>query len=148
MLVDLTRDLLPGELRPLVEAAAKKHGLRADLVEAVVRAESRGVPDAVSRKNAYGLMQLTLPTAREIARRDVTPRELFDPRLNLDLGCDYLKRLLVRYGELRLALMAYNAGPGNVDRWRREEPDPERILERLAFPETRAYVAKVLSYME
>jgi len=146
-LLRATRDLLPDALRPLIVEAAKRHALDAELVEAVVRAESRGVPDAVSRAGAIGLMQLTPATASDLARREVEPRELLDPRFNLDLGCLYLKRLLARYGDLRLALMAYNAGPGNVDRWRRQEPDPDRILEDHAFAETRGYVEKVMGYL-
>jgi len=143
-----TRDILPRGLRPLVEAAAARHGLDAGLVEAVVRAESRGDPEAVSRRGACGLMQLTLPTAADVAGRTVTMAELFDPATNLDLGCRYLKMLLNRYpSDLRLALMAYNAGLGTVDRWLREEPDPDGILARLAYRETRGYVEKVLGYL-
>lgn len=136
------------ELRKLALAAAARHGLDPALVEAVVRAESRFNPRAVSRSGAYGLMQLTVPTAEELAGRRLYGQDLFDPELNLDLGCLYLKRLLRGYsGDLRLALMAYNAGPGRVAQWRAKEPDPDAILRSLAFAETRAYVEKVLGYM-
>ncbi len=148
VLLAQSRTRLSEDLRTLVREAADRHGLDVRLVEAVVRAESRGVSDAVSHAEAYGLMQLQVPTASELAGRAVTVQELFDPRLNLDLGCTYLHRLLGRYrGDVKLALMAYNAGPGNVGKWRRKSEDPDEILEKHAFAETRGYVAKVLAYL-
>ncbi|MCZ6786801.1 MAG: lytic transglycosylase domain-containing protein [Planctomycetota bacterium] len=143
-----SRTRLSEDLRALVRDAADRHGLDVRLVEAVVRAESRGVPDAVSHAEAYGLMQLQVPTASELAERAVTVQELFDPRLNLDLGCKYLHRLLSLYrGDVKFALMAYNAGPGHVRKWRRKSEDPDEILEKYAFAETRRYVAKVMGYL-
>jgi soluble lytic murein transglycosylase-like protein len=133
------------ELLPDIVMAAARHRLDSDLVAAVVEAESGGNPTAVSRAQAYGLMQVRIPTARDMAGRDVTIEELFDPEVNLDLGCRYLRRMLDRYGnDVRLALMAYNAGPGNVDKWLADEPDAARVLRHKAFGETRAYVLKVL----
>jgi soluble lytic murein transglycosylase-like protein len=134
------------EVRPLIASTARLYQLDAELVEALVEAESSGNPRAVSRAQAYGLMQVRVPTARDMAGRDVTVEELFDPVVNVDLGCRYLRRMLDRYGgDVRLALMAYNAGPGKVDQWRAAEPDPARILSNHAYGETRAYVLKVLS---
>ena len=133
------------DLRRLVAIAARGQALDANLVASIVHAESRGNPTAVSRAQAYGLMQLRIPTASEMAGRPVTVEELFDPSLNLDLGCRYLRRMLDRFDDnLLLALMAYNAGPGNVERWLAAESDPAAILRRHAFGETRAYVRKVL----
>lgn len=133
------------EMEPLIVTAAGLHRLDPDLVAAIVEAESGGNPSAVSRAQAYGLMQVRVPTARDMARRDVTVEELFDPVVNLDLGCRYLRRMLDRYGgDLRLALMAYNAGPGKVDAWLAAEPDAARVLFHVAYGETRAYVLKVL----
>lgn len=133
------------DMEPLIVTAAGLHRLDPDLVAAIVEAESGGNPSAVSRAQAYGLMQVRVPTARDMARRDVTVEELFDPVVNLDLGCRYLRRMLDRYGgDLRLALMAYNAGPGKVDAWLAAEPDAARVLFHVAYGETRAYVLKVL----
>ena len=133
------------ELRPLIASTAIRHRLPVDLVAAIVEAESGGNPSAVSRAQAYGLMQVRVPTARDMAGRDVTVEELFDPVVNLDLGCRYLRRMLDRYGgDVRLALMAYNAGPGRVDAWLLSEPDPALVLRNVAYGETRAYVLKVL----
>jgi len=135
-------------LRTVVVAAARRHGVDPRLADAVAKAESRYNPKAISRASAYGLMQLTVPTAEHLLGRSVKAHELFDPRLNADLGCRYLARLAKSYdGDLRLVLMAYNAGPGRVSGWRQREPDPDRILATIAFPETRAYVERVLGYM-
>jgi len=136
------------DLRALIEEAAGRHGLDVALVEGVVLAESSGNPRAVSRARAYGLMQLQLPTASETAGRPIGIEELFDPRLNLDLGCRYLNVLLRRYDrDMRLALMAYNAGPGRVDAWlRKTNGDVDEIARRVAFRETRRYVKTVLDY--
>jgi len=133
------------EIRPLIAAAASRYRLDADLVAAIVEAESSGNPTAASRAQAYGLMQVRVPTARDMVGRDVTVDDLFDPVFNLDVGCRYLRLMLDRFhGDVRLALMAYNAGPGRVDAWLAAEPDPARVLFQLAFGETRAYVLKVL----
>ena len=133
------------DLRLRIRAAADRHGLDPVLVEAVVEAESGGNTEAVSPAKAYGLMQVRLPTALDMAGRNVGIDELFDPRINLDLGCKYLRLMLDRYGgDRRLALMAYNAGPGNVDKWRKKSRDPDEILAKHAFGQTRAYVRRVL----
>lgn len=135
------------DLRAMIRPVARRYGLDPALVEAVVRVESGGRPRAVSAKGACGLMQLRPSTASELAGRPVAADDLFDAALNLDLGCRYLRQLVRRYdGDVRLALMAYNAGMGNVDKWLQAEPDPDAALERQAFPVTRAYVRKVEAF--
>lgn len=134
-------------LERLIAATARKHELDVDLVAAIVEAESGGNPRAVSRAKAYGLMQLRRPTAGDMAGRAVGIEELFDPAFNLELGCRYLKRMLARHGnDVILALMSYNAGPGNVAKWQRQQRDPRTILDTLAFGETRHYVKRVLAF--
>ena len=143
------RNQLDVGVKELAHRTADRYGLDPRLVEAVVRAESRGDPEAVSKAAAYGLMQLKTATASEMAGRKVTREELFDPELNLELGCRYLKRLFDAYGgDLRLTLMAYNAGPGRVREWRARTDDVEKILSEHAFGETRHYVKRVLGYYE
>lgn len=147
LILDLARREREADLRRLVGIAARGQGLDADLVAGVVHAESKGNPTAVSRAQAYGLMQLRIPTASEMAGRPVTVDELFDPAFNLDLGCRYLRRMLDRFDDdVLLALMAYNAGPGRVEQWLSVESDPVAILQHHAYGETRAYVGKVLRY--
>jgi soluble lytic murein transglycosylase-like protein len=95
----------------LVEAAARRQSLDPALLRAVMRQESAFNPCAVSIKGALGLMQLMPATARELHVADV-----FNPEQNIRAGAAYLKQLLDRYsGDLRLALVGYNAGPGRAD---------------------------------
>jgi soluble lytic murein transglycosylase-like protein len=113
----------------LIREYSRTHAVSADLVRAVIQAESAFDPLARSIKGAMGLMQLMPGTAREFGVLDP-----YDPAENIRAGVAYLKRLLVRYGEnVELALAAYNAGPTAVARYGRVPP----------YRETRNYVAKV-----
>jgi soluble lytic murein transglycosylase-like protein len=96
----------------LVREAAERHHVDPALVRAVIETESNWNPGAMSRKGAIGLMQLIPTTAQRFGANDA-----FNPKQNVDAGVQYLKRLLERYnGNLDLALAAYNAGEGAVDR--------------------------------
>jgi len=96
----------------LVREAAERHQVDPALVRAVIETESNWNPSAVSRRGALGLMQLIPTTAQRFGVNDV-----FSPKQNVEAGVSYLKALLERYnGNLDLALAAYNAGEGAVDR--------------------------------
>ena len=113
--------------------AADKYRLSCRLIESVIRAESGFRPDAVSPAGAQGLMQLMPATARELGVTDP-----FDPAQNIDGGARYIRQMLDRFdGDLKLALAAYNAGPGTVTRYNGKVP----------YPETQAYIERVLSGM-
>ena len=113
----------------LVREAAQRHNVDPALVRAVIETESGWNPGALSRKGAAGLMQLIPTTAQRFGVND-----RFSPQQNVDAGVRYLKTLLQRYdGNLDLALAAYNAGEGAVD----------RAHGIPAFRETRNYVQKV-----
>jgi hypothetical protein len=113
----------------LVERAASAHGVDVRLVHAVIEAESNYEPRARSRKGARGLMQLMPATARQYAVRDA-----YDPTANIDAGVRHLKDLLSRF-DVSMALAAYNAGEATIRRYGGIPP----------FPETRRYVARILS---
>jgi soluble lytic murein transglycosylase-like protein len=113
----------------LVREAAERHQVDPALVRAVIETESNWNPAAVSRKGALGLMQLIPTTAQRFGVNDA-----FSPKQNVDAGVKYLKSLLERYnGNLDLALAAYNAGEGAVD----------RAHGVPSFRETRSYVQRV-----
>src|SRR3954453_14246797 len=128
------------------QAAAK--GLDAALVAAVIYAESHFV-DQTSHAGARGLMQITPDTAHAIAQRTggtaFTDADLATPQVNIAYGTWYLRHLLDHYdGDEIAALAAYNAGLGNVDRWRSQAGGALSMTE-IPFAETRAYVTKVLA---
>jgi len=112
----------------LITAAADKYRLDPRLLASVIRAESNFGPRARSRKGAMGLMQLMPRTARQYAVDDP-----YDPAANIDAGARHLRTLLDRF-ELPVALAAYNAGEGAVQRFGGVPP----------FAETRAYVRRIL----
>ncbi len=109
------------QLRALIRQAARRHGVSADLIRAVVAVESGFDPRAVSPKGARGLMQLMPATAAELNVDNV-----YDPAQNLDGGTRHLRGLLDRFdGDVRLALAAYNAGSEAVRRLGGVPPYPE-----------------------
>jgi len=115
----------------LVREAAERHRIDPALVRAVIETESNWNPSAISRKGAVGLMQLIPTTAQRFGVND-----MYSPQQNVDAGVRYLKTLLERYnGNLDLALAAYNAGEGAVD----------RAHGVPSFRETRNYVQRVQS---
>ena len=118
------------QFEPLVREHAARQSLRPDLVRAVIQVESGFNPWARSPKGAMGLMQLMPGTARELGVRDA-----YDPAENIRGGTAYLRQLLDKYeGNEELALAAYNAGSGAVDRYGRRVPP---------YQETKDYVRKV-----
>ncbi|MDR7487021.1 MAG: lytic transglycosylase domain-containing protein [Armatimonadota bacterium] len=127
-------------------AAAAAAGVDPLLLLALVREESRYDPAAVSPARAVGLTQLLPSTAQTIASdATIGVARLTDPALNLTLGARYLRAQLDRFnGDLRLALAAYNAGPGHARRWAGLDADPDYLMESIGFAETRAYVRRVL----
>lgn len=143
------RQLYPRRFSDTVSREAGEFDLPPELVYAVIRAESGFDPKACSRADARGLMQLTLETFLWIAEEHPPENgglDLYDVDDNVHCGCALLRRLLDHYDVLETALAAYNAGIGNVDRWL-SEPEHSadgRTLKDIPFPETAAYVEKVL----
>lgn len=131
----------PLRYEAIIRGHADNYDLEPTLLAAMIYTESEFDPAARSPAGAVGLMQLLPDTARGIALRTggggFVVRDLLDPEINVRYGAWYLRNLLRRYGDLRTALAAYHAGPGNVDRWKERGSG-------IAFPETRQYVAKVL----
>ncbi|HKZ04474.1 MAG TPA: transglycosylase SLT domain-containing protein [Methylomirabilota bacterium] len=136
--------------RAEVASAARRAGIDPYLVSAVVREESSYNPLARSRVGARGLMQLMPDTARPMARvRGLAFQDgelLDDPAANIELGSAYLGGLVRDFGDARLAVAAYNAGPTRVREWwsTRKSDDLEVWVEQIPYNETRNFVRRVM----
>jgi soluble lytic murein transglycosylase len=142
---------LPLRHEDIIRQQASAKGLDPALVAAVIYAESK-FRDQTSHAGARGLMQITPQTADYIAHKSGGTRfvqgDLGTPQINIAYGSWYLRYLLDRYdGNVVLALCAYNGGEGNVDRWIADAKGQQRAftVDRVPFPETRAYVQRVLT---
>lgn len=124
----IARKAPPAHIAQLVADAAKANGIDPLLVHSVIQVESNYNPYAISTAGARGLMQLMPGTARDLGVTDS-----FDARQNIEAGVKYLKKLKDQYQDDRLALAAYNAGPGSVQKYKTVPP----------YPETRDYVQRV-----
>ena len=160
----LGRWMYPVAYEQEILISAAQQGVDPILIAAIIRVESNFRPDRVSRKNAVGLMQLMPDTAEWIVRQanyaDITLERLKREDVNILLGAWYLRylyRLFEPYASERTAkdamavvTAAYNAGPGNVERWLREGTWDGTYgnAKHIPFGETRHYVQRVLYYYE
>ncbi|MBI3070727.1 MAG: transglycosylase SLT domain-containing protein [Deltaproteobacteria bacterium] len=148
-----------------IESSANEYGLPTSLFYSLIREESSFNPRAVSVSDALGLTQLLIATAGDMARavgitKRITRTALFEPRLNTRLGARFLAWLIRYYeGRVPLAVAAYNAGQGTVDRWLRVRRVPgrkivhpsvnlDRFVDSIPFADTRLYVQRVLGGSE
>jgi len=135
---------LPLKHEDVIRQQAREKNVDAALIAAVIYSESK-FSDRTSSAGARGLMQITPEAANEIERHSGGTTfklgDLSDPEINIRYGTYLLRELLDRYdGDVVAALAAYNAGPGNVDKW----GGSDLSIEGIPFPETRAYVEEVL----
>ncbi len=130
---------------------AKARNLDSYTVAGLIRQESVFNPRAKSHANAYGLMQLLIPTARATARKynsattEIYGETLFQPAFNIELGTAYMRDQFNKFGRLEFVAVAYNAGPGRVPQWRATLPfEMDEFVEAIPFRETRGYVQGVI----
>ncbi|HEY0379209.1 MAG TPA: transglycosylase SLT domain-containing protein [Pyrinomonadaceae bacterium] len=134
----------------IIEQEARAKRLDPHQVAGLIRQESVFNPRARSGANAFGLMQLLVPTGASVARkygidRAVTAESLYEPRLNIQLGTGYMRDQFDKFGRIEFVAIAYNAGPGRVPQWRSTLPlEMDEFAEAIPFKETRAYVQGVV----
>ena len=155
---DLPRDILvhiyPIAYWDLIRKYSAQNNLDPYLMAALTAQESTFVPGIRSHANAYGLLQLWPPTARQMARKmkiPYSPRLLTNPEANVRIGTAHFADLVKELGGVHLALAAYNAGESAVRRWLNERPgltDREEFIDDIPYPETQNYVKRILGTAE
>ncbi len=136
----------PMKYQDAIRKYSKQNNLDPYLVMGLIHQESYFNPKARSPVGAMGLMQLMPPTAKQLARRLNSSANIDNPEVNIRLGTYYFRQLVDLFGgAVQLAVASYNAGMGNVMRWRRAAPRKpmDEFIESMPFPETRNYVKRV-----
>lgn len=142
-------ELYPYKYEASLQKYSIEYSLEDLLILSVIKAESKFDEEAKSNKNAYGLMQITEPTAKEIAEKlnienfDVSM--LYEIDMNIRMGSYYLSTLINDFDNLETAIAAYNSGPGNVKKWLTDDrySKDKTTLYNIPFEETDKYVKKV-----
>ena len=145
--------IYPQKYSEIVSIYAEKYGVDKNLILAVIKAESNFKEDAISHREAIGLMQIMEETAKDVAKKynieiDYTNarNEILDVQNNINIGTKYLEVLIEKYGNKEIAIAAYNAGIGTVDNWIEKgiiKSDGSDI-ENIPYKETNNYVRKIL----
>jgi soluble lytic murein transglycosylase len=134
----------------IIVQESKSRNLDPYQVAGLIRQETIFTTRARSSANAYGLMQVLVPTARLTARRygvsrEITAETLFEPRLNIQLGTAYLRDQIDKFGRIEYVAAAYNAGPGRAVQWKASLPfEIDEWAEAVPFKETRGYIQGVV----
>ena len=142
----LKKVVYPLQYKEQVFKYADNYGLDRALVFSVIKTESSFDKNAISSAGAIGLMQITNSTAKYIAENlGEKDFELTDPETNIKFGCYYLKYLYYRFSDMETALVAYNAGEGNVIKWLKDKnfSDDGKRLKNIPFKESREYITKI-----
>jgi soluble lytic murein transglycosylase len=149
----LGRMMYPIKYRAEIEASADQYGVDPLLIAAIIRVESNYKPELVSSKGAIGLMQLMPDTAQWILKMEgfaaLNMDALYDPQSNIRIGTKYIELLNQQFNSnLAEVLASYNAGPGNVNKWRESNTWDGKLesIDQIHFWETRKYVDRVVYY--
>lgn len=146
----ILKKIYPLKYSEYVEKYAEEYKIDKYMVYAIIKAESNFNKDAESSSDAVGLMQIMENTAIETANKmdlNVTKEDLYNPELNIQIGLKYFADLVEKYNKnYSLAIIAYNAGIGNVDKWLASGIIKEDAsdIENVPFKETNNYVRKIL----
>ena len=141
------------DYKEYVQKYAQEYNVDENLIYALIKAESNFNSNAKSSKDAIGLMQLMESTAQDVCKKtdlqissDELSEKLLEPDININIGTKYLSILIQRYGNIEIAITAYNAGIGTVDNWIEKgiiNSDGSNV-ENIPYKETNNYVRKIL----
>ncbi len=143
--------MYPKQYADIVRKASKEYGVEENLIYSIIKVESNFKADASSKAGAKGLMQVMETTAEEVSEQieieNFNVEMLYQPEINIKIGTKYFSTLLKKYNDnVNIALIAYNAGQGNVDKWLENKTityDTES-LKNIPFEETNVYWQKVV----
>lgn len=148
-----SRDVLfPNKYTNYINEYSQEYGLNPNFVKGVIRTESDYNKDALSNQNAKGLMQITDSTgewiASKIGVKNFRPNMLYDPKINIEFGCWYLKNLEEEFHNKNNTIAAYNAGRTNVEKWLKNKDYSKngQNLDNIPFTQTYNYVKRVNLY--
>ena len=141
------------DYKEYVQKYAQEYNVDENLIYALIKAESNFNSNAKSSKDAIGLMQLMESTAQDVCKKtdlqisnEDLKEKLLEPEININIGTKYLSILIQKYGNVEIAITAYNAGIGTVDTWIEKEiinSDGSNV-ENIPYKETNNYVRKIL----
>lgn len=147
--------VFPRKYKEQVYISANNHEVDPLLIFSIIKAESKFDPNAISNRGAKGLMQIMNQTgewgAEELNMQGFTTDQLFDPAVNIEIGSWYVGKLIRQYdGDIPTLLAAYNAGTGNVYKWRnnKDYSSDGVTVDYIPFGETRDYIKKVARYFK
>ena len=149
----LLKILYPKTYSEIISVYAEEYDVEENLIYAVIKAESNFDSRAVSNKDAIGLMQIVEDTAIDVAKKnnieidtENIEEEILDIDNNINIGTKYLSTLLTQYGNIEVALAAYNAGIGTVNNWIEKQiiQADGSDIENIPYKETNNYVRKIL----
>ena len=144
----------PLEYKDQVKSCSLKYELEESFIYAVIKTESNFKPQAVSNAGAKGLMQITPETFKWLQKKrgveGLEESDLFNPDINIDYGAYFMSLLIKIYEDEKVALSAYNAGMGNVNKWlsNSEYSQDAKTLTVIPYRETEDYVKRVLKHKE
>lgn len=149
----LLKIIYPKTYSEIISVYAEEYDVEENLIYAVIKAESNFNSEAVSNREAIGLMQIVEDTAIDVANKNQInidteniTEELLDIDNNINIGTKYLSTLLTQYGNVEVALAAYNAGIGTVNNWIEKQiiQADGSDIENIPYKETNNYVRKIL----
>ena len=144
---DILKMIYPKTYSEIISTYSKEYGVEENLIYAVIKAESNFESEAVSNKSAIGIMQIVEDTAIDVAKKNNIDIDTENIKKELlDIGTKYLSTLLNQYGNIEVALAAYNAGIGTVNNWIEKQiiKADGSDIENIPYKETNNYVRKIL----